>query len=100
MPIDFNHYYAVYIVTNKKDGTLYIGVTNNLTRRIYEHKHKIIKGFTNRYNLDKLVYYETCYDINDAINREKQIKHWNRQWKMELIEKENPNWQDLSEGLF
>lgn len=100
MYIDFQHYYFVYIVTNKKQGVLYIGVTNNLIKRTDEHKHKIIKGFTSKYNLDKLVYYETFYDIESAIIREKELKHWNRQWKIELIEKENPNWDDLSKDWF
>jgi putative endonuclease len=74
---------------------LYIGVTNNLERRIYEHKHKLIPGFTEKYNVSKLIYYEHFDHINDAIRREKQLKKWNRKWKEELINKKNPDWNDL-----
>jgi len=88
--------YYIYITTNKKKGTLYIGVTNNLERRMYEHKNKILKGFTEKYNLNKLIYYEETDDISIAIHREKRLKHWNRSWKIALVEKENPNWEDLS----
>ncbi len=88
-------HYFTYILTNRIYGTLYIGVTNNLTKRIYEHKSKKIEGFTKKYNIDKLVYYESCSNINAAIGREKQLKRWNRQWKINLIEKYNPNWRDL-----
>jgi putative endonuclease len=83
-------------MTNKS-GTLYTGVTNNLERRIYEHKHHLVKGFTNKYNIDKLVYFEETNDINAAISREKQIKGWLRKKKIALIESINPGWQDLSE---
>ncbi len=93
------HQYYVYIMTNKS-GTLYIGVTNNLNRRVYEHKEKLIRGFTARYNLSKLVYFETCYDINQAIVREKQLKGWLRKKKIELIEKINPHWRDLSKDWY
>ena len=88
--------YYVYILSSQTNGTLYIGVTNNLERRIYEHKNKIIKGFTEKYNVNSLVYYEQTNDIVSAITREKQIKKWKRKWKLELIEKENPQWKDLS----
>ncbi|MDX9913650.1 MAG: GIY-YIG nuclease family protein [Candidatus Moranbacteria bacterium] len=88
--------YYVYILTNKKDGVLYIGVTNNLERRIYEHKNKKIKGFTEKYNLDRLVFYEDNSDVAFAIQREKQLKKWNRKWKINLIEKNSPNWNDLA----
>lgn len=88
--------YYIYIVTNKKHGTLYIGITNNLHRRMQEHKNKLFKGFTNKYNLDKLVYYEIHNNINDAITREKQLKYWKRKWKIELIEEKNIGWKDLS----
>jgi putative endonuclease len=90
--------YYVYIITNTKK-TLYIGVTNNLERRIYEHKNKLIDGFSKKYNLNKLVYFETCSEIKDAIKREKQIKNWHREWKINLIESLNPKWADLSNGF-
>ena len=82
-------------MTNKS-GTLYTGVTNNLERRIYEHKHHLVKGFTNKYNIDKLVYFEETNDISAAITREKQIKGWLRKKKIALIESVNPDWKDLS----
>jgi putative endonuclease len=85
----------VYIVTNKKNGALYTGVTNNLERRIYEHKSKLIHGFTSKYNLTRLVYYEEVNDIRMAIQREKQIKGWLRKRKIALIESMNPEWNDL-----
>jgi putative endonuclease len=85
----------IYILSNKKNGTLYIGVTSDLTKRIYEHKQKVINGFSKQYSLDKLVYYEVIDDIKTAIKREKQLKKWNRAWKIELIEKENSEWYDL-----
>jgi len=91
--------YYVYISANKRNGTLYIGVTSNLKRRIYEHKNNLIDGFTKRYNVHKLVYYEETNDIQRAIQREKQLKKWNRKWKMELIEKVNPQWKDLYDDL-
>jgi putative endonuclease len=90
-----NHYH-VYILASQPNGTLYIGVTNNLERRIYEHKNKVIKGFTAEYNITSLVYYEETSDVTAAIVREKQLKKWNRKWKLELIEKTNPQWKDLS----
>ena len=83
-------------MTNKS-GTLYTGVTNNLERRIYEHKHHLVKGFTSKYNIEKLVYFEETNDINAAISREKQIKGWLRKKKIALIESINPGWKDLSE---
>jgi putative endonuclease len=88
--------YFVYILTNKS-GNLYTRVTNNLERRVYEHKHHLVKGFTNKYNIDKLVYFEETNDINAAISREKQIKGWLRKKKIALIESMNPGWKDLSE---
>ena len=87
--------YYVYIVTNNSK-TLYTGVTNNLTRRIYEHKNKLVEGFTKKYNLSKLVYYEISEDVRSAIGREKQIKGWLRSKKINLIESINPEWKDLS----
>ncbi|HMB99429.1 MAG TPA: GIY-YIG nuclease family protein [Flavobacteriaceae bacterium] len=91
-----HHQYYVYILTNKKNGTLYIGMTNDLERRMFEHKHKIIEGFTKKYGLDRLIYFEQFQYVNDAIKREKQLKNWNRQWKIDMIEKENKEWNDLS----
>jgi putative endonuclease len=87
--------YYVYILTNKRNGTLYIGVTNNLERRIYEHKNKLVKGFTSEHDVTMLVYYEQTNDVSAAIQREKQMKEWKRAWKIKLIEKDNPNWDDL-----
>ena len=88
-------YFFVYIMTNDWNGVLYIGVTNSIARRCWEHREGIFKGFTNDYSLKKLVYYEVHEDINSAILREKQMKKWKRGWKIELIEKNNPNWDDL-----
>ena len=87
--------YFVYIVTNKKDGVLYTGVTNDLLRRIYEHRNSMIEGFTKKYSLKFLVYYEMFQNIDKAIEREKIIKKWNRDWKVKLIETKNPQWRDL-----
>jgi len=91
--------YYVYITASKRNGTLYIGVTSNLKKRIYEHKESIIVGFTKKYKVNKLVYFETTNDINSAILREKQMKKWKREWKLKLIEKENPCWIDLYDNL-
>jgi putative endonuclease len=85
----------VYILASQRNGTLYIGVTSDLLKRVWEHKNKIVKGFTEKYGVDKLVYYEQCEDIMGAIQREKQLKKWNRSWKLKLIEKKNPKWHDL-----
>ena len=92
--------YYVYILTNKKHGTLYIGVTGNLERRIYEHKKKLVDGFSKKYNLTKLVHYEETDEITIAIEREKRMKKWYRKWKIELIEKDNPKWIDLAEDWY
>lgn len=89
----------IYIMSNQKRGTLYIGVTSNLVKRVYEHKHKLFKGFTNDYNLDCLVYYEVIDSVETAIIREKQLKNWHRHWKINLIEKMNPEWDDLYENI-
>jgi len=94
-----NHYY-IYILASKRNGTLYIGVTNNLKRRVGEHKSAVIEGFTKKYNLNRLVYFEIHADINEAILREKRLKKWNRKWKIRLIEEINPEWNDLYEDLF
>ena len=91
--------YHVYIMTNKSK-TLYTGVTNDLIRRVLEHKQKKIQGFTYRYNINKLVYFESTPDIRIAIAREKQIKGWTRAKKIALIESVNPDWKDLSEGWY
>ena len=90
------HQYYLYILTNKKNGTLYVGVTNNLERRMFEHKHKLVEGFTKKYGLNRLIYFEVFQYVNDAIKREKNIKKWKRQWKINLIEEENPDWEDLA----
>ena len=87
--------YWVYIVCSGRNGTLYVGVTNNLPRRIFEHKNKLLKGFSSKYEIDKLVYAEEFQDVRDAIIREKCIKKWKRDWKINLIESSNPEWNDL-----
>jgi putative endonuclease len=92
--------YYVYISASKRNGTLYIGVTNDLERRIYEHKRNLIEGFTKKYNIHILVYYEDVNDIHSALQREKQLKRWSRQWKIELIEKFNPEWNDLARDWY
>ena len=89
-----NTYYD-YILASGKNGTLYNGVTNNLIKRVAQHKRKEVKGFAEKYKVNKLVWYEQTNDIRIAIKREKQIKKWNRKWKIRLIEKENPEWNDL-----
>lgn len=92
--------YYLYIISNNLYTTLYIGVTNDLLRRMYEHKNHLIKGFSTRYNLTKLLYYEETDDICAAIAREKQLKNWHREWKMNLIKKTNPKFIDLADGWF
>lgn len=89
------HYYYVYIMARRKNGTLYIGVTRNLIKRVYEHKNNLVEGFTEKYQVHNLVYFETYEDIKEAIAREKQIKHWRRHWKLKFIVDFNPNWKDL-----
>jgi putative endonuclease len=91
----WNHNYYIYILSNYNNTVLYTGVTNNLERRVYEHKNHLVKGFTSKYNVNKLVYFEHYSHINDAISREKQIKAGSRKKKIELIEKENDKWLDL-----
>ena len=90
---------AVYILTNKRNGTLYVGVTSGLVKRIWEHKNNMVNGFTKRYGLHHLVWYELHESIESAIEREKRIKEWKRVWKLELIERGNPGWQDLYSGI-
>ncbi len=89
----------IYILTNKRYGTLYIGLTTNLVKRMEEHRNKIVKGFTEKYNLTQLVYYEIHDDIHAAAHRERLMKKWKREWKIELIEKKNPHWADLHADL-
>lgn len=88
--------YFVYILTNKANKVLYIGVTNDLERRVFEHKNKMINDFTKKYNLTKLVYFEETSDVRSAMEREKQLKNWHRDWKINLINNFNPEWKDLS----
>ena len=92
-------YYWVYILASAIGGTLHIGVTNNLIRRVYEHKAGLADGFTKRYRIHRLVYFEQYDDVDAAILREKRLKKWNRAWKIELIEELNPNWDDLHPGI-
>lgn len=87
--------YFVYIVASKRNGTIYIGVTGNLQKRIWEHKQKIVEGFTKKYDIDQLVYFEQTSDVRSALLRESQMKKWKREWKLRLIEEENPQWKDL-----
>jgi putative endonuclease len=94
-----NQYY-VYVLASNKSGTLYIGITNDLKRRVGEHKEGLIEGFTKKYNIRKLVYFEIYNDINEAILREKRLKKWNRSWKIRLIEEMNPKWNDLYTDFF
>ncbi|WP_456420924.1 GIY-YIG nuclease family protein [Lutibacter sp.] len=94
------HQYYVYILASKIRGTLYIGITNNLQRRVYEHKVGIKKGFTEKYGVTRLMYFETFQNVNEAISREKNLKKWKRNWKIRLIEEENIKWIDLSKDWF
>ncbi|MFA5986019.1 MAG: GIY-YIG nuclease family protein [Parcubacteria group bacterium] len=91
--------YCVYILTNQHNKVFYIGVTGNLQKRIYEHKNKLAEGFTKKYNIDKLVYYEQTEDVFSALRREKQLKNWHREWKINLITEFNNEWRDLSGSL-
>jgi len=92
-------YYYVYILSNKYNNVLYVGITNDLIRRVYEHKNKLVEGFTEKYNVDKLVYYELFNDPINAITREKQLKGYSRKKKVELVNSFNPGWKDLYESL-
>lgn len=87
--------YYVYILASQKNGTLYVGVTNDLIKRVWQHKNKVADGFTKKYGIDKLVYYEATENIESAILREKQLKKWNRAWKIRIIHEMNPEWNDL-----
>ena len=91
--------YFVYILASQRNGTLYVGVTNNLVRRIYEHREKLIEGFTSQYNVTRLVWFDQTASIEEAIAHEKRLKRWQREWKIALIEKSNPNWDDLYESI-
>ena len=91
--------YFIYILASKRNGTLYIGVTNNLLERVNQHKNNLVDGFTKKYGVHNLVYYEVYKSIDDAIAREKCMKKWKRKWKLELIESSNPNWEDLFHTL-
>nr|WP_253309773.1 GIY-YIG nuclease family protein [Rickettsia endosymbiont of Ceutorhynchus assimilis] len=91
--------YYVYILASKNNRTLYTDITSNLIKRIWEHKSKVISGFTSKYNVHKLVHFEEFQDINSALNRERLLKSWKRKWKTDLIEKENPNWVDLYDNI-
>lgn len=91
--------YYVYILASKRNGTLYLGITNDLVKRVWEHKNKIADGFTQKYEVTKLVYFESTPDPNAAITREKQLKKWKRNWKLRLIESKNPFWKDLYHDL-
>lgn len=91
--------YFVYILTSKYNGTLYIGVTSDLKKRVFEHKNKLTKGFTEKYNVHQLVYYEQVSDIYSALTREKQLKTWKRDWKIRIINEFNPRWKDLYDDL-
>jgi len=93
-----NGRYYVYLITNWNNRVMYVGVTNNLERRIYEHQNKLVKGFTEKYNVNKLVYFEETEDVIAAIAREKEIKKWRREKKDQLVNRMNPNWKDLSSG--
>jgi putative endonuclease len=90
---------AVYILASKRNGTLYIGVTSELIKRVWEHKHNVVKGFTERYRVHRLVWYEMHETMGSAIRKEKMLKNWKRVWKLELIERSNPNWKDLYEEV-
>ena len=89
----------IYMMTNKQYGVLYIGITSDIVKRVYEHKNSYVDGFTKQYNLNILVYYEVYDEIEEAIKREKQLKNWHREWKVELVNKQNPNWEDLYESI-
>jgi putative endonuclease len=92
--------YYIYIMASQRNGTIYIGMTNNLQRRVIEHRNGTASDFTRKYNVNKLVYFDYTENVNDAIAREAQLKNWHRKWKLNLIEKDNPNWEDLSIKIF
>ena len=90
--------YYVYILASRKDGAIYIGMTNDIVRRVYEHRTKAVPGFTSKYNITRLVWFEIYDDLESAISREKELKKWRRSWKVQLIEAQNPQWDDLYES--
>ena len=90
---------AVYLLASRRNGTLYIGVTSDLVKRVWQHKNDQVDGFTKKYQVHRLVYYEIHTDMSEAIKREKQIKKWARHWKLQLIEKKNPGWKDLYDDI-
>lgn len=91
--------YYVYVLASRRNGTLYVGVTNDLVRRIWEHREGVVEGFSNRYGVKQLVHFEEYPDVRDALQREKNLKHWSRAWKLQLIEGSNPDWRDLYEDI-
>ncbi len=91
--------YHVYIMASRRNGTLYVGMTSDLVRRVYEHKNGVVPGFTKRYGVHRLVYFESTSDVRIAAQRERTLKRWNRAWKIALIEKGNPDWTDLSDAI-
>ncbi|MBT5389744.1 MAG: GIY-YIG nuclease family protein [Alphaproteobacteria bacterium] len=92
--------FYVYIMASKKNGTLYVGLTSNMSNRVWQHRAKVFSGFTAKYDVNRLVYLEPHDQAENAISREKQLKHWCRRWKIDLIEKDNSNWDDLSGNIF
>ncbi len=91
--------YFIYILASKQNGTLYVGITNDIVRRVFQHKNNEVEGFTAKYQAHRLVWYESCSDVHGAIAREKQLKKWNRKWKLALIEESNPQWRDLYDEI-
>ncbi len=91
--------YFVYNLASRRNGTLYVGSTNDLVRRVFEHRTKAVPGFTSRYNVTRLVHYQQLGELSAAIQRERNIKHWSRAWKIALVERENPDWRDLFEEI-
>ena len=90
---------CVYLLASRRNGTLYVGVTSDLIKRVWQHKNHVVEGFTKKYGVDRLVWYEPHHTMESAIRREKAMKEWKRAWKLALIEKTNPGWEDLYEGL-
>jgi putative endonuclease len=95
-----NNKYYVYILTNWNNKVMYVGVTNNIRKRLYEHKNKLVKGFTEKYNVNKLVYFEETHDVKAALTREKEIKKWRREKKNRLVNEINPEWRDLGDEIY